>query len=78
MRLAYEAQPRPRAIASLSGETIVKAACGVNHTGMQTVNLPTAMYCYLVLSIPYDVLVCKSYFFYLISVAVTKDGHVYT
>ncbi|XP_057793792.1 uncharacterized protein LOC131010333 isoform X2 [Salvia miltiorrhiza] len=43
VRLAYEAQPRPRAIASLSGETIVKAACGTNHT-----------------------------------VAVTKDGHVYT
>ncbi|KAL1533340.1 protein RCC2-like [Salvia divinorum] len=43
VRLAYEAQPRPRAIASLSGETIVKTACGTNHT-----------------------------------VAVTKDGHVYT
>ncbi|XP_065881449.1 uncharacterized protein [Euphorbia lathyris] len=32
VRLAYEAQPRPRAIASLSGETIVKVACGANHT----------------------------------------------
>ncbi|KAJ8772550.1 hypothetical protein K2173_027727 [Erythroxylum novogranatense] len=32
VRLAYEAQPRPRAIASLSGETIVKVACGSNHT----------------------------------------------
>lgn len=32
VRLAYEAQPRPRAIASLSGETIVKVACGTNHT----------------------------------------------
>lgn len=33
MRLAYEAQPRPRAIVSLAGETIVKVACGSNHTG---------------------------------------------
>ncbi|XP_042495216.1 protein RCC2 homolog isoform X2 [Macadamia integrifolia] len=32
VRLAYEAQPRPRAIASLSGDTIVKVACGTNHT----------------------------------------------
>lgn len=33
VRLAYEPQPRPKAIASLSGETIVKVACGTNHTG---------------------------------------------
>ncbi|KAG6608578.1 Protein RCC2-like protein, partial [Cucurbita argyrosperma subsp. sororia] len=32
VRLAYEAQPRPRAIASLAGEEIVKVACGTNHT----------------------------------------------
>ncbi|KAL6506748.1 hypothetical protein OROHE_022580 [Orobanche hederae] len=32
VKLAYEAQPRPRAIASLSGETIVKVACGTNHS----------------------------------------------
>lgn len=32
VRLAYEAQPRPRAIAALAGETIVKVACGTNHT----------------------------------------------
>ncbi|XP_073265680.1 uncharacterized protein [Populus alba] len=32
VRLAYEAQPRPRAIASLAGKTIVKVACGTNHT----------------------------------------------
>ncbi|KAM7517240.1 hypothetical protein LguiA_006823 [Lonicera macranthoides] len=32
VRLAYEAQPRPKAVASLSGETIVKVACGTNHT----------------------------------------------
>ncbi|KAK6939373.1 Regulator of chromosome condensation, RCC1 [Dillenia turbinata] len=32
VRLAYEPQPRPRAIASLTGETIVKVACGTNHT----------------------------------------------
>uniref|UniRef100_A0A2P2LUK6 Protein RCC2 homolog n=4 Tax=Rhizophora mucronata TaxID=61149 RepID=A0A2P2LUK6_RHIMU len=32
VRLAYEAQPRPRAITSLSGEIIVKVACGTNHT----------------------------------------------
>lgn len=33
VRLAYEAQPRPKAITSLAGETIVKVACGTNHTG---------------------------------------------
>lgn len=33
VRLAYEAQPRPRPIAAFSGETIVKVACGTNHTG---------------------------------------------
>ncbi|GKA11982.1 protein RCC2 [Tanacetum coccineum] len=32
VRLAYEAQPRPTAIASLSDETILKVACGSNHT----------------------------------------------
>lgn len=32
VRLAYEAQPRPKAIASLAGEKIVKVACGTNHT----------------------------------------------
>ncbi|ESQ34808.1 hypothetical protein EUTSA_v10007331mg [Eutrema salsugineum] len=32
VRLAYEAQPRPKSIASLAGETIVKVACGTNHT----------------------------------------------
>ncbi|XP_058091066.1 uncharacterized protein LOC131237364 [Magnolia sinica] len=32
VKLAYEAQPRPRAIASLSSKTIIKVACGVNHT----------------------------------------------
>ncbi|CAN1323196.1 Protein RCC2 [Linum perenne] len=32
VRLAYEAQPRPRAIAALAKETIVKVACGTNHT----------------------------------------------
>ncbi|KAL1343911.1 uncharacterized protein [Arachis hypogaea] len=32
VKLVYEPQPRPRAIASLSGETIVKVACGTNHT----------------------------------------------
>uniref|UniRef100_A0A0E0DJK3 Uncharacterized protein n=1 Tax=Oryza meridionalis TaxID=40149 RepID=A0A0E0DJK3_9ORYZ len=32
VKLAYDPQPRPRAIASLSGKTIVKAACGTNHT----------------------------------------------
>lgn len=34
VKLAYEAQPRPKAIASLAGETIVKVACGANHTGI--------------------------------------------
>ncbi|KVH98429.1 Regulator of chromosome condensation 1/beta-lactamase-inhibitor protein II [Cynara cardunculus var. scolymus] len=32
VRLAYEAQPRPKAIGSLAGQTIVKVACGSNHT----------------------------------------------
>ncbi|XP_052201624.1 uncharacterized protein LOC127807642 [Diospyros lotus] len=32
VRLAYEPQPRPKAIASLAGETITKVACGTNHT----------------------------------------------
>ncbi|XP_019156128.1 PREDICTED: protein RCC2 [Ipomoea nil] len=32
VRLVYEAQPKPRAIAALAGETIVKVACGSNHT----------------------------------------------
>ncbi|XP_010934535.1 uncharacterized protein [Elaeis guineensis] len=32
VKLAYEPQPRPRAIAAFSGKTIVKVACGTNHT----------------------------------------------
>ncbi|KAL9229193.1 hypothetical protein vseg_004686 [Gypsophila vaccaria] len=32
VRLAYAPQPRPKAIASFSGDTIVKVACGTNHT----------------------------------------------
>ncbi|CAI9763776.1 unnamed protein product [Fraxinus pennsylvanica] len=32
VRLAYEAQPNPQTIISLAGETIVKVACGTNHT----------------------------------------------
>ncbi|PPD75840.1 hypothetical protein GOBAR_DD27227 [Gossypium barbadense] len=32
VKLVYEPQPRPRAIATFSGETIVKVACGTNHT----------------------------------------------
>ncbi|KAL6844125.1 hypothetical protein ACP4OV_025798 [Aristida adscensionis] len=32
VKLAYDPQPRPRSIASLSGKTIVKVACGTNHT----------------------------------------------
>ncbi|KAF8406526.1 hypothetical protein HHK36_008614 [Tetracentron sinense] len=32
VKLAYEPQFRPRAISSLSGEAIVKVACGTNHT----------------------------------------------
>ncbi|KAF5943035.1 hypothetical protein HYC85_020677 [Camellia sinensis] len=32
VRLAYEAQPCPKTLASLAGETIVKVACGTNHT----------------------------------------------
>uniref|UniRef100_A0ACD5W765 Uncharacterized protein n=1 Tax=Avena sativa TaxID=4498 RepID=A0ACD5W765_AVESA len=32
VKLSYDPQPRPRAIATLSGKTIVKVACGTNHT----------------------------------------------
>nr|XP_043636781.1 protein RCC2-like [Erigeron canadensis] len=32
VKLAYEAQPRPKAIAAFANETIVKVACGSNHT----------------------------------------------
>ena len=64
MRLAYEAQPRPRAIASLSGETIVKAACGTNHTGIQMVNY-LSQCIILVYYILYNVLACNSCSFIL-------------
>lgn len=33
VKLTYEPQPRPRAIAAFSGKTVVKVACGTNHTG---------------------------------------------
>ncbi|MCL7048079.1 hypothetical protein MKW94_029797 [Papaver nudicaule] len=32
VKLAYEAQPRPKAIAAFAEKTIVKVACGTNHT----------------------------------------------
>ncbi|GJV68418.1 protein RCC2 [Tanacetum coccineum] len=32
VKLAYEAQPRPKAISAFANETIVKVACGSNHT----------------------------------------------
>uniref|UniRef100_A0A453D4E1 Uncharacterized protein n=1 Tax=Aegilops tauschii subsp. strangulata TaxID=200361 RepID=A0A453D4E1_AEGTS len=32
VKLSYDPQPRPRAIAALSEKTIVKVACGTNHT----------------------------------------------
>ncbi|CAM8915943.1 unnamed protein product [Rhodiola kirilowii] len=32
VKLAYEAQPKPKAIASLSETTVTKVACGTNHT----------------------------------------------
>ncbi|KAI3858836.1 hypothetical protein MKX03_015773 [Papaver bracteatum] len=32
VQLAYEAQPRPKAIAAFAGSTVVKVACGTNHT----------------------------------------------
>ncbi|WOK98092.1 protein RCC2 [Canna indica] len=32
VRLVYEPQPRPRAISAFSGKTVVKVACGTNHT----------------------------------------------
>ena len=34
IKLVYEAQPRPKAIAVFSEKTIVKVACGTNHTGL--------------------------------------------
>ena len=33
VKLVYEPQSRPRAIAAFSGKTVVKVACGTNHTG---------------------------------------------
>jgi Regulator of chromosome condensation (RCC1) repeat len=33
VRLAYEAQPRPRPIVAFSEKKVVKVACGTNHTG---------------------------------------------
>lgn len=33
VKLVYEPQPRPRAIATFSEKTVVKVACGTNHTG---------------------------------------------
>ncbi|RZC88728.1 hypothetical protein C5167_031104 [Papaver somniferum] len=32
VKLAYEAQPRPKAIAAFAGKSVVKVACGINHT----------------------------------------------
>ncbi|KAJ7524762.1 hypothetical protein O6H91_17G019900 [Diphasiastrum complanatum] len=32
VRLVYEAQPRPRAIAAFTGKTVTKVACGNNHS----------------------------------------------
>nr|CAB3488570.1 unnamed protein product [Digitaria exilis] len=32
VKLTYDPQPRPRAIAAFSGKTVVKVACGTNHT----------------------------------------------
>jgi hypothetical protein len=34
VRLVYEAQPRPRAISSLATKTVIKVACGNNHSGL--------------------------------------------
>jgi hypothetical protein len=36
VKLTYDPQPRPRAIAALSGKTVVKVACGTNHTGLSS------------------------------------------
>ena len=33
VKLTYDPQPRPRVIATFSGKTVVKVACGTNHTG---------------------------------------------
>lgn len=52
MRLVYEAQPRPRAITSLAGETIVKVACGTNHTG-DCYSMPNFSYLSLFITCPY-------------------------
>lgn len=34
VKLLYEAQPRPRAIAAIAAKNITKVACGHNHTGL--------------------------------------------
>jgi len=36
VKLTYDPQPRPRAIAAFSGKTVVKVACGTNHTGFSS------------------------------------------
>ena len=33
VKIVFEPQPRPKAIATLTEKTIVKVACGNNHTG---------------------------------------------
>lgn len=66
VRLAYEAQPRPKAIASLAGETIVNVACGSNHTGRNHTSFSLKL-------ITHSNMLNFSY-----SVAVDKNGFVYT
>lgn len=58
VKLVYEAQPRPRAIASLAGETIVKVACGTNHTGG----------CYSVVNLDYMLLYHFSLIFFVLHI----------
>lgn len=76
VRLAYEAQPRPKAIASLAGESIVKVACGTNHTGRNLIS-------FFLLSVLNLCLSRKLYTHsdnqnFSKSVAVDKNGFVYT
>jgi len=40
VRLVYEPQPRPRTISAFSDKTVVKVACGTNHTGLSCFPLP--------------------------------------
>lgn len=60
VRLAYEAQPRPKSIVALAGEKIVKVACGTNHTG--SVNSLSFCFASAQMTHTYASLLCDAHF----------------